>query len=174
MEPMRHIPAKIIRRLWKSVFQPAARYPVDPRAVFILVLSVFSALIALAVDAAPATLQAVLPQWAVITWGIMLALGSVITLGGMAFQSLNGILFEQVGSVIVGAVTLFYSSVAFLIIGDDALQPVGIILAWGISCFVRWIQLQALIVTSYRTAAKRDHERQVLKNIQQAVEDLTS
>lgn len=74
----------------------------------------------------------------------------------MAFQNLNGIIAEQVGSVIVGATTVFYSGLAFWTLGSDALQPVGVILAWGLSCFARWIQLQVLIDRSYRKKLETD------------------
>lgn len=137
------------------IFKPAARYPADPRAVFILALSVFSGITALALDAAPDTLASVLPSWAVLAWGILLAGGSAITLAGMSRQSVNGVIVEQVGSVTVAATTIFYSSIAFWQIGLSALQSVGIILAWGLSCIARWVQLQVLINDTAARAAKR-------------------
>ena len=133
-----------------SVLQPAARYPADPRAVFILALSVFSGLTALTLEAAPNTLRALLPHWGVLLWAILLTLGSVVTLAGMVRQTLNGIIAEQVGSVMVGATTVFYSVLVIVVIGRDALQTVGIILAWGLACFLRWLQLQLLIDQAYR------------------------
>lgn len=131
-------------------FKPAARYPADPRAVFILALSVFSGLTALALDAAPESLDSLLPRWGVILWGILLCLGSALTLAGMARQTVGGIIVEQVGSVSVAATTIFYSLLAFYTVGPDALQNVGIILAWGLACAYRWGQLQALIDQTYR------------------------
>lgn len=136
------------------IFKPAARYPADPRAVFILALSVFSGLTALAIDAAPESLNAVLPKWGVILWGVLLFVGSAITLAGMARQTVNGIIAEQIGSVMVGATTIFYSTLAILVLGPGVLQTVGIVLAWGIACFWRWGQLQALIHDSVQRAAK--------------------
>lgn len=133
------------------LFQPAARYPADPRALFMLVLSVFSGGMAIAFRAAPQSINAVLPVWGVVVWSILLVAGSVLTLVGMLFQSLNGIIAEQIGSVAVGATTVFYSVIAFNEVGRDAVQPVGIVLAWGISCFLRWIQLQILINRAYRS-----------------------
>ena len=138
------------------IFKPAARYPADPRAVFILALSVFTGLTALALDAAPESLDSLLPKWGVYVWGITLVIGSAITLCGMAFQSLNGIIAEQIGSVMVGATTVFYSGLAFWVVGLDALQNVGIILAWGLSCLVRWGQLQVLINNAYRRQIKQE------------------
>ena len=142
--------AAVVAVIWRFIFKPAARYPADPRAVFILALSVFSGFGAIIADAAPETLEATLPRWGVILWGALLVGGSLATLGGMLFQSVNGIIIEQIGSVAVGATTVFYSVLALYVIGQSAIQPVGIILAWGLSCFIRWIQLQALINSSYR------------------------
>lgn len=140
------------------IFRPAARYPADPRAVFILVLSVFSGLTAIALSAAPATLDALLPRWGVMLWGFLLMAGSAVTLIGMAVQSDNGILTEQVGSVMVGVTTIYYSILAFYVIGPSAVQVVGIVLAWGLSCFARWAQLQALV-------------RNAIQDIQDRVDD---
>lgn len=136
------------------IFKPAARYPADPRAVFILALSVFTGLTALALDAAPNSLNAVLPYWGVVLWGILLASGSAITLAGMARQTVNGIITEQIGSVMVGVTTIYYSVLAILEVGPSALQVVGIILAWGLACLIRWAQLQALLHSGMRRAAK--------------------
>lgn len=148
------------------IFKPAARYPADPRAVFILALSVFSGATTLALKAAPESLEAVLPQWGVFVWSVMLALGSLITLVGMAFQTMNGIVLEQVGSVMVGATTVFYSSLALWVLGPAALQTIGIILAWGMACFVRWIQLQILI----HSAFKRQQKQEIIDRVHAEIE----
>lgn len=153
--------ARACRRGRQLLFRPAARYPADPRAVFVLALSVFSGLTALALEAAPASLEALLPAWAVFGWGALLAGGSALTLAGMLFQSLGGILVEQVGSVVVGAATVFYSLVILTVVGADAVQGIGIILAWGLSCFFRWGQLQALINHAHRTELRRKVEREL-------------
>lgn len=143
----------------RMIFTPASRYPADPRAVFILALSVFSGITTLLLaTGGPPSLEAVLPAWGVLTWGVMLALGSLVTLVGMAFQSVNGIIAEQVGSVTVGAATIFYSGITLWYQGPAAIQSAGIILAWGLACFVRWIQLQILI----NSALKRQKKQLIL------------
>lgn len=149
------------------IFKPAARYPADPRAVFILALSVFSGATTLALKAAPESLEAVLPHWGVLIWSIALTLGSLITLGGMAFQTMNGIVLEQVGSVIVGSTTVFYSGLALYVIGPAAFQTIGIILAWGLACFIRWIQLQVLI----HSAIKRQQKMAILERVNLEIEE---
>lgn len=151
----------------RMIFKPAARYPADPRAVFILALSVFSGATALALEAGPESLQAVLPRWGVILWGVLLATGSLTTLVGMALQSVNGIITEQIGSVVVGATTIFYSGLALWFAGPDAFQSMGIILAWGIACLVRWAQLQVLI----HSAIKRAEKAKMLERIFAEIEE---
>ena len=138
----------------RMIFKPAARYPADPRAVFILALSVFSGITALALNLAPGSLEQLMPTWAVVAWGALLTLGSAITLLGMLRQTVTGIILEQVGCIMVAATTVFYSGVVFYELGSQALQSVGIILAWGLSCVLRYVQLQILINNAAARAAK--------------------
>lgn len=136
---------RFLRKHFRAVFKPAARYPSDPRAVFMLAFSVFVGITAVALTAGPETLNALMPHWAVVFWGVLLTIGSATTLAGMAKQNDSGVLLEQVGSVTVGVTTVFYSVLAILVVGIDAIQSIGIIASWGISCFIRWIQLQAFV-----------------------------
>lgn len=152
------------------IFKPAARYPADPRAVFILALSVFSGATALALEAAPDSLHYALPHWAVITWGVLLVVGSVVTLLGMAFQSLNGIIIEQIGSVTVGVTAIFYAAIAIKVHGADALQGVGIVGAWGLACLVRWRQLQTLINNAHSRQVKQAILERVYAEIEERAE----
>lgn len=156
----------MINRLWDLFTKPAARYPADPRAVFILALSVFSGITALALNVAPDSLGALLPSWGVILWGLLLSAGSAMTLIGMAFQTVSGVIVEQIGSVVVGVTTVYYSILAIWIIGPGALQGIGIILAWGLACFMRWAQLQALLKTTRRTVIKQAIEQQVREAVE--------
>lgn len=147
---------RFLRRNFGVFFRPAARYPADPRAVFILALSVFSGLTVLALGAAPRSLDELLPEWGVTLWSLGLTIGSGVTLWGIARQTINGILLEQVGSVMVAVTTIYYSTLAILIVGWDALQSISIIAAWGLACGIRWIQLQALIAHG---ASEAEEER---------------
>lgn len=146
------------------IFKPAARYPADPRAVFILALCVFSGVIALALGAKPGSLEEVLPGWAVFVWGASLVAGSATALAGMAFQSVNGIITEQVGSMTVAMATIFYSIVMVWVAGSSAYFSAMIILGWGIACFLRWVQLQILIETAYRKKIKQEIIAEIRKH----------
>ena len=107
------------------IFQPAARYPADPRAIFILAFSVFTGMAALALKAGPQSLESLIPRWGVMLWGVVLVVGSATTLVGMALQSVNGIIIEQVGSVMIGAATVFYSILACSKSGPARSSPSG-------------------------------------------------
>lgn len=157
--------SKILRPLLRGLFHPASRFPADPRAVFVLALSVFSGATALLLDAGPDTLNAVMPGWAVTIWGTLLMLGSALTLAGMCRLTVGGIIAEQIGSVTVGATTVFYSAVAFLLVGADALQSVGIIFAWGLSCFIRWVQLQLLLLDAHQLKVEDALESEVRRRL---------
>jgi len=152
------------------IIKPANRYPADPRAVFILALSVFSGLTALALETAPGSLESVLPSWAVTIWGALLSLGSLLTLAGMARQTANGIITEQVGSVMVGVTTIYYSIIALLIVGTEAVQTVGIVLAWGAACLLRWAQLQVSINQAAAEARHRQIQRGIKRGVQAEIE----
>lgn len=143
----------------RNLLKPAERYPADPRAVFILALSVFSGLLALAVEEAPGSLEAAVPDWGIVTWSLGLGLGSLLALVGLAKDSVNGILVEQIGSVMVGAATLFYSGVLLAVVGGAASQPATIILGWGVACLIRWAQLQLLLNRMHREALEAEAEQ---------------
>ena len=147
------------------IFKPASRYPVDPRASFMLALSVMSGVSSLAVAEAPGSLQAAMPEWAVLIWGVLLIVGAATALIGMLFKGVGGVIIEQVGNMTVAATATFYAAVAIIVVGATAVFPAGIIGAWGVACFVRWLQLQMLIDSAYRTER---HSRKIRREIERA------
>jgi hypothetical protein len=148
------------------IFRAAARYPVDPRVVFVLALSVFSGVTALALKVGPDSLESLIPRWGVLLWGTMLALGSAVTLIGMAFQTAWGVILEQIGSMIVGVTAIFYSVLAIVVVGPGLMQTAGIILAWGVACLIRWGQLQTLI----HSAIERKRKEEVVQRLADQLE----
>lgn len=158
--------SRAIRNARQWLFKPAARYPADPRAVFILALSVFGGLTAMTLQVAPQSLDSLLPHWALILWGLILTAGSALALGGMLFQTLNGIIVEQIGSVMVGAATVFYSGVALWVVGISTVQNLGIVLAWGLACFARWAQLQVLVHSAVLRKQKLTYLEQLFSHLE--------
>lgn len=148
------------------IFKPAARYPADPRVVIILALSILSGVATVAMQAAPASLAAVLPEWAVMAWGALLWIGSAITLAGISRNTLNGVIMEQIGSIMVAATTIFVSVVALKVNGPSSLSVTGIVLAWGIACIFRWTQLQALINSAYKDQVRKQVREAILSEIE--------
>jgi hypothetical protein len=155
------------RLVARRIFKPAARYPADPRAVFILALSVFAGLTALTLRVAPQSLESLLPHWGLAVWGLTLTLGSAVTLLGMTKQTVNGIITEQIGSVMVGAATIFYSGIVLWVVGATALQSMGIVLAWGIACLMRWGQLQVLVHDAVRRKQKIEYLERLFADLEE-------
>lgn len=149
------------------MFKPAARYPADPRVIFILALSVFSGLTALALGTAPESLESAIPGWAVASWSSLLCAGSLLAIAGMARQTVLGIFAEQIGSVMVGVAAIFYPIIAIYTVGWSVVQVVGVIFAWGIACLWRWGQLQALL----KDATKRQDKEEMIRKIHAEIEE---
>lgn len=158
---------KLLKMILRGLFAPAARYPADPRIVFVLALCCFAGLTSLSLQVGPQTLEALLPKPVVIGWGFILTAGSFATLIGVMQAKeegdLDGIFLEQVGSVAVGVATVFYGTIAIGVAGTGAIQPVGIILAFGLACLLRWLQLQLLL--------RRIHQAQSLAIIKKAIHE---
>ena len=145
MSPLRHI-------------APASRYPADPRTVFLLVLCVASGLPLLFGTVAPGSIAALLDRPLVIGWGLMLTVGAVVSLVGIFRRTVLGIILEQVGSVAVGGASLLYAAAILLQVGTRGLFSAAIITGWGLSCFWRWAQLQALLNAAQAIADHEPHD----------------
>lgn len=129
----------------RGMFAPAVRYPADPRVVFVLLLCTFSGIASLIVREGPETLEAQVPEAAVTCWSILLAVGCLATLIGVLKDDADGVFLEQIGSIVVGVTTIFYSGIAVGTAGLGSLQPIGFIFAFGLACVLRWIQLLLLV-----------------------------
>lgn len=157
---MSHLEQNILKKVANAFSAPAARYPPDPRALFVLGLCVFVGVPLIFANATPGTIASQLDDTWVVVWGVMLSAGSLVTLLGVVRQSVNGILFEQVGSVAVGFACLIYSTAIWLSVQWAGAVPAVIVLGWGLSCFWRWYQLQRLMVNTEKLAheARSDGE----------------
>lgn len=124
----------------------ASRYPVDPRAVFILGLCVVAGFPLIVLGADPSSIEALMPRWAVALWGFALVGGAITTLIGMSRQTIDGVITEQVGSITTGVATLVYGAAILLMAGQEAIVPAAITFGFGLSCFWRWGQLQVWLM----------------------------
>jgi hypothetical protein len=155
---MKRLLTKAGNGMLRRLLIPAARYPADPRAVFILSLCAFSGIPLVFADAAPGSIASQVSKPFVVVWGALLALGALLTLAGTVKQTVNGIIMEQIGSVAVGGATIFYGGAILIQVGSRGSVPAGIILGWGLSCFWRWFQLQALMSKAERAVQEAQGE----------------
>lgn len=139
------MPKRIVAAALRSFTTPAARYPADPRAVFVLSLCVAAGIPLVFADATPGSIAAQLDRPWVITWGAMLTIGALVNLIGTLKSDVNGIILEQIGSVAVGGATVLYAGAIFVQVHWQGSVPAAIVLGLGMSCFWRWGQLQALL-----------------------------
>lgn len=138
------------KRIWgaarRSLAAPAVRYPPDPRAIFLLGMCVVSGVPLIFANATPNSIADQLEHdWQVITWGIGLTGGALLTLIGALRQSVNGVIAEQIGSIALGFACLIFAVAIW-----DALHWKGsvvmlFVLGFGIASLWRWGQLQAYL-----------------------------
>jgi hypothetical protein len=132
------------------------RSSTDPRAVFILTLCVVTGFPLIFAGVQPGSFEELLPSLIVRLWGVSLVIGCLVTLAGMSWRrKLTGVLMEQVGSVAVGSVSVFYATAVMIVAGWDGAVPAGFIIGWAFSCFYRYGQLEHLLRVE---AAKRGVE----------------
>lgn len=101
------------------------------------------------------SIEAALPEWAVLVWGITLCGGAVTALVGIALlvrSPANGLLLEQLGLGWVAAATIFYSIVILRTQGMSGLTAAAFVLGFGAACVVRCIQIQRSINRAVRQA----------------------
>ena len=92
----------------------------------------------------PPSIAALLPGWSGRAWVVGLSLGCGLVLAGLMWKrppfprvSVTGLLLERLGLIIVGISTLFYAAAAWRLTGAAALIPIGIILGFGLACFIQ-------------------------------------
>jgi|SRR6266705_2800855 len=152
------MPKRVVFAALRSFTTPAARYPPDPRAVFILALCVISGVPLIFASATPGSIASQLNATWVVIWGVMLTLGALVNLIGTLRLDVNGVILEQIGSVAVGGASVLYAVAIFTTVQWKGAVPAAIILGLGVSCFWRYGQLQALLHRAEKAAtdAKQD------------------
>ncbi len=122
----------------------AGRHPFE---IFTLILGFITGLPRLfGAIPAPNSITALLPPVLVLAWSFVLVAGCGVALAGVWWRSRAiGLILEQLGLAFVGVACLVYSSVALISLGLNASIPIGIVAAFGVSCLVRWRQIQRTI-----------------------------
>lgn len=133
-----------------------------PYEVYLLVFTLATSLPALAgLTNPPRTIQLALQPWEARVWAGSLALGALVALVGLAWRRppkglpVTGLVLEQIGLAFIGAGTIFYSWVALRSTGLDAIQPIGVVLAFGVASFAQSWKISGVL---NRLAAAEQNE----------------
>lgn len=116
-----------------------------PFEIYVLVWAlVTSAPAAVGLVEVPNSISRQLPGWPSRLWAIALTVGCLTALAGLAWHrprfpyiSPTALGMEQVGLTIVGVAAVLYAASALFAVGAAALIPVGVILGFGVACFVQ-------------------------------------
>ena len=152
------------KRAWyaarRSFTAPAVRYPPDPRAVFVLALCVASGVPLIFANATPGSIAAQLDPPLVVTWGIMLTVGALVTLVGALRQTVNGVIAEQVGSIALGFACVIYALAIWATVRWVGAVPMLFLFGFGVASIWRFGQLQAYLHAVESLAQKiRDEDQ---------------
>lgn len=94
------------------------------------------------------SIEAQLPGWGATAWGLALVGGALVALIGIFMPNrVNGLLIEGIGLVSVGAAAVIYAIAIIATVGFGGIVAAGITLGFGLSCIVRWFQLNAVLAT---------------------------
>lgn len=108
----------------RNLRTPAARYPADPRVVFMLAAIGISGIAYLFGNPPPGTIEAQLDRGWIIAWAIALGLGGPVCLVGTFKLDPDGILLEQIGCALVFGATAIYAIAVWTQVGFlEALYP---------------------------------------------------
>lgn len=115
----------------------AGRHPFQ---TYMLVLCLISGIPLMFGQPASATLDALLPTWAVYMWGIGLTLGAVISLIGTYMPRRDyatALTIERIGLIMVGFAGVGYAVLVLVYAGIHNTVAACIIFGFGISCLIR-------------------------------------
>lgn len=89
-------------------------------------------------------------------WGIMLCLGAMVALVGIAWKDrVTGIILEQIGLMAVGCSTILYALVILYVAGPSGYLSAGIVGSYGLACISRWRRLGVALKRAGRKARQR-------------------
>lgn len=127
-----------------------------PYEIYLLVFTVIStAPGALGIIDVPRSIAGQLTGWQADMWVWGLFIGSLIALAGLAWKrppypriTVDGLLLEAVGLVIVGGATIFYAGAVINTGGTNALYAAGVTLAFGAASIAQALKIRRILLDS--------------------------
>lgn len=115
----------------------AGRHPFQ---TFMLVLCVFSGVPLLFGEPPAASVEALLPPWMAVSWGVSLCLGALVALVGSYWprgRYATALTMERAGLCIVGPAALVYGTLIGMYSGSAGFAAASITIGFGLSCLKR-------------------------------------
>lgn len=140
-------------RIW-SRLRPAG--PPNPFETFLLAVCAVQGWAVLSHAARPPSVQALMPPWLRVIWGLLLLAGGILSVSGLYWTNpFTGIEIKRVGLLAAAGGTLAYA-VALLTIGTAGILAAATNLGFAIACVVRiWQVTRALEAARGRMTAMR-------------------
>jgi hypothetical protein len=134
--------------------------PPNPFEVFLLAICAVQGWAVLTHIAEPTSLQALLPPWLRVMWGLLLLAGGVLSVSGLYwFDQFTGVEIKRVGLLCAAGGTLAYGA-ALLTIGPTGFVVAATNIAFALACIVRVVQVtRALKAARGRITAMRPPRR---------------
>jgi hypothetical protein len=129
-----------------------------PWAVWVCALCLLNGIPLLLGAAPPDSIEATLPPWGRIAWGVVLTVGSAAVLAGMFWpgSDTDALLVELVGMLAVGVGCVVYASALLTLDGSPAPRSgVAIIGGFGVACLWRVWAAERTLRTMERLTARR-------------------
>lgn len=136
----------------------SGRHPFEIFTLFLMFITSFPTVLGIAPP--PGSINASMPPWMVFTWSCVLLAGSTTALIGIYMRNRGiGLLTEQFGLAVVGVAACIYAG-AVAVVGFGGPVSVAIVLGFGVSCLVRWYQIQKAVngVIHWEQERKADTE----------------
>ncbi|MEO6627863.1 MAG: hypothetical protein ABIP03_04775 [Aquihabitans sp.] len=135
--------------------EPSSRHPI---VVLFLLICLFSGAFLVLGGPAPGSIEAQLSDFGSDAWGYSLAIGSFITLAGLAIQPytrllLAGVRLEVLGVTLLWPSAIVYTTAALSAVGWSAGLPAFFAAGFGVACFYRMFTLIRQIVRALRIQA---------------------
>lgn len=131
--------------MFKLMYHNRHVYVSPPDTVFLMFLSATSGALSLTGLSASDAVQSIVPFWVGVAWGALLTLGAIIALIGIFWRDpVTGLEIEAAGRWMLGPASVAYT-VALVAYADGIFFPALFVLAFGIACMVRLVDISRML-----------------------------